>query len=49
MFTNETYRFGEGDSGQIGVKLSTEITKNVTVLILGGERNFIQTSTALII
>ena len=37
MFVNQTYGFNEGDTSEIGVKISNEIAKNLTVLITGGK------------
>ena len=43
MFVNETYGFVEGEGMRlIGVKISNEIARNLTVLIFGGiESNFV--------
>ena len=40
MFVNQTYGFNEGDTSEIGVKISNEIAKNLTVLITGGKQKY---------
>ena len=36
MFINETYSFNEGESGQIGVRITTAVAQDVRVSVNGG-------------
>lgn len=36
MFTNTTYRFMEGETQSIGVVISNEIARDLTISVLGG-------------
>ena len=37
MFIKETYSFNEGESGQIGVRITTVVAQDVIITVNGGK------------